>query len=742
MDDEDDTGSNDTDIESGADEHPGIAPVSHPSEVPPQLSTAIAQAGPAPVSDPNANTPIGPVTSPAATDPNEIEMPVDYLGKAPQDTGSASVSGKVSTDTKEMTSGGLAKSEALYSRHQANGRSDIAQVDADANAERQMAATGFAKKQIGINAEKEANDAYFDTQRTYLNDMAEFNNKAAGVEQQANAEIKAKLGGYMAQYQEQLAGIRQLSQTSGNPLGMLTKDKQVYLGMAAFAQGFLGAKGIKIDVTGQIDKWVDRAIEEHQLKIQNARTSAGETLNLYNIARQTSQDDYEARQRMRGFVIEAMKNHATIDAARFNSSVANAKAQEASGQLDIEAASTEKAIRDGAFDRAMKVKNFNMEAAFKMGTLAIENRKVAAQEAIARAKANQQDLKNAPLAIADPADVMRDKDGNRISGSKVKWMVAPSNVIAVKAATQAEQMFGELNSNIEKLRALREKAAAETNNEPLTSMKTLTSPAYREWDQQRNLVVAALQKSMTGQVATDAEAQRFLKAIGDDSFWQKGNNAFTLDSLQGWARRGFQNTMENTPGIIALPDGMQHYSGKVEVDPQGQALDRAHESVVEGSDIVGKEEAQTIARDKGDEAMAGYTQAYSDFLNKTGKTIQGDQGQPRELLAIDHLASLLVIPENGVAASPTIRGKPTVDSDTIKTEAKTALEKIAAGETLANGKQPSDEAQEYAKYVLSNLNDNPDEASDYYGWNTLAQHMRPEQAQHQEEQFNSVRNFR
>src|SRR5690606_37884280 len=130
-----------------------------------------------------------------------------------------------------------------------------------------------------------------------------FNQQAVELEQRMAAQAQAERAAYLAQYKEQLALVKQLALQSGNPMGQLSRAEAIGLAGAQFAQGFLAAQGVNIDVAGQVDRWVERSIAEHQMKIQNARTAAQETLHLYEIARQNSQDEWEARQRYRGFVI-------------------------------------------------------------------------------------------------------------------------------------------------------------------------------------------------------------------------------------------------------------------------------------------------------------------------------------------------------------------------------------------------------------------------------------------------------
>ncbi|MBA3580563.1 MAG: hypothetical protein H0W42_11325, partial [Gemmatimonadaceae bacterium] len=205
-------------------------------------------------------------------------------------------------------------------------------------------------------------------------DEALFHQDAAALEQRMRLETKAESERYVGAYREQLAAVRAMTVDPTGPIAKLSTAQAGGLSMAMFAQGFLAAQGIQIDVSGQLDRWVERSIHEQERQIKQAEKGAEDTLSLWNIARQSSADDLEARTRYRGMVVAGMMATTEAKAQQFNSSVAMSKAKEANARLAVELGAVERQIQDGYFNKVQTVKQAEYQRAYQMGSLAQQSK--------------------------------------------------------------------------------------------------------------------------------------------------------------------------------------------------------------------------------------------------------------------------------------------------------------------------------------------------------------------------------
>src|SRR6185503_5761704 len=212
----------------------------------------------------------------------------------------------------------------------------------------------------GVNTDYERQLGEIDTRRQALYDEASRQEKeAAQVAKLAGAEFSNK-------YQQQLAAVRALSVNIAGPLAKLSTAEIGGVSLAMFAQGFLASQGININVSGQIDKWVERSIKEQERQIQQKEAEANDTLNLWHIARQNSADDLEARQRYRGFIIEGLKAQTEYQSARFQSRLASAQANVTKAHLDTEAALNEASMVKQHEARVFEQKKWETQTAFEL----------------------------------------------------------------------------------------------------------------------------------------------------------------------------------------------------------------------------------------------------------------------------------------------------------------------------------------------------------------------------------------
>lgn len=400
---------------------------------------------------------------------------------------------------------------------------------------------------------------------------------------------------YVADMTQQLSGVRALMQQSGNPLHSLSMGEQLGLGAAAFAQGFLKAGyGIDIDVSSQIDRWVQRSMQEHQQRIQNARQGMQDTMTLYDIARQGAEDDYEAQMRYKAFAIEALQAQLDSHAARFDSNIAGARAKQNRAKLDELKART---LYEAGERKASLIANAEkaaLEEAYKIGQLELEkeqkqigwyNAKTARMgeeraDRAAKAKVEQGD------GYVDITDIeyVKDKDGKDAVGPngerlvQVKWRVDSKDKDAVKKARDNRNEWAQYNDRWEKVMKLREEAYAElkgmgvdpndeggwtTTGQILGTMGIANasigrraSPKYQAYEAARKEFMRTQLRIESGLTVTNQEAIAKEQQYPDEMLLARGDGTDTWAEMRESARRSFDREMETYADPVPLDKPM------------------------------------------------------------------------------------------------------------------------------------------------------------------------------------------
>lgn len=642
---------------------------------------------------------IGPVTTPEQADAQPQQQP---NVAAPQQTPDPTMV-KAGVSSRGMTAGGMKRSAGLF------GGADQA-VNQFAQADNAVTAQQQQRNQQDYGGLEQATGTEVDAQKAFQQKDAElqqrvvdFNQHAANLEQRIAGESKAERAKYLASYQEQLAGVRQLAMQSGNPIGKLDASGAAGLMGAQFAQGFLAARGIQIDVTGQIDRWVDRSIQEHGQQVAQMRESANDTLHLYDLARQSSQDDYEARQRYRGFVIQGLQSSVQMNAARFQSDIAIAHAKEQVSKLQIEADQTERTIGDQHFNRVHQMMTTEYDKAFKQGSLAIESQKLDLEkQKIAAAKAVKE--AKLPAYVVDPTQYAVGDNGKRASGSKVVAVYNPDAPGVTKAAeniSNASTYHGNIQRGIERLRDLKPDSASWASIVSKTD-----SPEYRRFDTARNELIADLLLANSGKAVTDAEFQRYKSMLQDNSKWQKGNNDALFGELETSSRRKLNAVFEGEQAagnIRTLAAGEQvdprfgaqgrYMPYEAPLDPRGASIDDA--DMHGGKPVQSFGEVEAVAAQSDDKKTTKPSKAYAELVGQSP-----DEQQPHNTVPVELLARVFLDPKSArTAFAAEAHGLPD-DDNTVKRQAIDSLQTIAAG------KDPM--SSSYAQIMLDKLENDPD----------------------------------
>ncbi len=526
-------------------------------------SDMVSEAGSAgdPDYDPAYISMLGDDDIPDAPDvPDDIEMP--GMDMRPQ---SQEVSMGQSSSFRGITDAGKKQSDKFFgaaqTRADAKGAVLADQFQQDSLRVNDNIAKRKALAEELAGYDREHQDELLDIRRQ----QRDFNLKQQKLEELAYNKSMQNATAYISQYKQEMAGVRQMMLQTGNPLGGLTAVEGGALGAALFAQGFLGARGIQVNVAGQVDRWVEREMAAHQQKIQNATNTAESNLTLFNLARQGAMDDVMARQRMRGFVLDALKSSIYMEAARYKSQSALADAQMKAAKLDALALQNEMAMRDklvkaqlDIYDKEILAAKYAADASLQAWSTAIDAKHKDRMAAVAEREKPKKEEKPAPSTkFYDPFNVKRDWLGKAITGGKATWMLDPNEEpgIRSKAAEeggQAQRFFAEQGENLIKLRSLFD--AAKGSMKGPEWARNRNSPEYREYMQVKNYLTENLQKDITGAAAPDAQAARIQGWLQADNFLEIGSNAKLIDNFIELQRNRYEKRMDNTPGIIRIPD--------------------------------------------------------------------------------------------------------------------------------------------------------------------------------------------
>lgn len=619
--------------------------------------------------------------------------------------------------------GGTKRVTDIYEGARQQAAKDEAPYQAQYDQEQANTQRDYGEARDAAKEEGDVTRQHYDDLSTLYKKQQDTYQQFGLIEQHAAQNAKADAQQYITSYKEQLAGVRQLMMQSGDPMGNLTFSQKSGLGIAAFAQGFLAARGINIDVTGQIDKWVNRSIAEHQQQIENAKGLANDQLHLYEIARQTSQDDAEARQRYRGFVIEGMKTSLLANASRFSSDIANAQAKAAVAKLDIEADANSAQIQER---RQTMVHSFDMmriteakdraQDEFQKQELAI---KWAHEQ---NEKDKQKPVKPVPnsLLISDP-EYIKDAKGNEIkdaNGSRIVvngWKVDGSQPPEIQnkvlgEATEARTGWANYKDATDLMMTSYQKAEKIAQAHPNLFkaggweglQRFDSSGAVADFLQSQNAWVMAKVYNTSGKQVNEEEFKRQADQARADLKFET-NSAPKVERLQTHlmedGRKNFQRRME-IPGLIKVdPSDPQYHDTSRTASPTVAAVNDAT--------LNGGEPTPQMAADQADlaDVKSGKTMKPSALWNNlTGGSSKYTYDS--RLNSVDWLAQMVADPagyrkihNEAAKGDETAHAIPDDDGQLVD-QAMTTLQQLAAT-------AQHEDVQKYATAILSMAKDNP-----------------------------------
>lgn len=511
-----------------------------------------------------------PVTAgPQAPGTPEPSIPRWDPAGAPVPPPGVSQSQSWSAKAQGMTDDGLIKTERLKGQTEQKTTAAMGPMRASTNrtADAQIQGTQAIQQSV---LERAAEEREYHANVAALNDrVADFEDTFRQLDERARADARAEAKEYVATYKQQLAGVRNLMGQNANPLGGLDSTGGFALGMAQFAQGFLAARGVQIDVAGQVDRWVERELREHQQKISNSKALADETLTIAGLARQTAQDDAEARLRLRGFVIEGFKARIVAEGSRFQSDIAKASADAQVAKLDIELANNLNTLESAYHEQRLRTRTGIVDEAYKMGQLSIQRAELAL-----KAQAAQREEKAAAAKAAQDANAGLLYDtttGKPVAQVRPEWQGKQPHIDFLKSQAGAQ----ELAAKMAEFRKLQDQygsmGVADKTRLGSTMAKKLQA-LYGE-------VLMTRQRILTGAAAT-AQEQNLISYGNPEQVFA---SAFKASEVIAQTERGVREKLERERTVIAdvLPENdprRQLDAGKQAFDPAGMIDAKATEA--------------------------------------------------------------------------------------------------------------------------------------------------------------------
>jgi hypothetical protein len=547
---------------------------------------------------------------------------------------------------------------------------DIDREFLDPNAPAAVGAAGVEGVNRSIEAQKKAESDKADAQREYearnaeiLRQQQEEERYWAGVDERAAAKSAAEAHKHIAAYQQQIAAVRQMAVDPRGPIARLSTGGRVALALGDFAQGFLAAKGINIDVSGQVDKWVDRSIAEQQRRIGQAQAGAEDQLHLWEIARQTSRDDQEARQRYRGWSIAAMQTQLQMNASQYRSASANADAAMINAQLDMEGVKSKQAIWNNTFNQVKQDETLKETHRHNVVMESLDEEKAQLRAA---ANANKGGKKAKPsVYIPDLTSTGEIKNENgRVIGNRIVGKIDAETPGAAKLAEDTSKdmkLHAGLERDLNEAEVYRKEAVREYSRSKSKYLGqrafAVSSEAKRNYDAITFRIAEKLAKMSFSRVTPQDVDLELKNALPFEQWYQSGNNTQPWKSIINKNRTELEDSL-NAPGIIHVNKNQLDAEDRATLDftPEGEpAQTRTHVNEPEARKFKSELETRTAIAEAEPESAVTTPIGSEERRGESGssapvpmstpwKALMGAIPQPEAARGVDHLIVAMTDP--------------------------------------------------------------------------------------------------
>lgn len=561
---------------------------------------------------------------------------------------------------------------------------------------------GFADQAMSLEMQRKIDEEHHEELRDLHSQALEFNKMQTQLEQGAMVQAQAESQKYMTGFQQEMVGVRQMMMQTGNPLGGLDPSRKLALGAATFIQGMLAAKGTTINVTGQIDHWVEREMAHHQDSIKNRTNAAQSQLTLFGLARQNAQDDWEARQRLRGFVIDGMKARLMMEADRYGAVSAKADAMMKAGQLEVAQQQNSMLLQDKVEKQIFDYKQLantkavaQAQASIQRGHLGLEQTRearlkahmdkedaLAARKAAAKGEAGAQfqpisDPSTPNLdALGKPVKVMG-PDGHMITPKTGAYLWAPDDkadkVVRQHATEKAAELKAEYQEGQQAMDELIKLRKGAEKVMGLPEFVRERNPEYMQYKAEQTRLIAVVRKAATGLSFTAGENKTYLDQLPDDKIG--GGDMDKMMFSFGETMRTKYNAKMNSlvgAGLRKLTPEEREQAGYAtydDLDAGGGARNRNNLSDAPADKPSYQTDVGTVAAGGGSRVRAGTTSP-SDFFEEPAmvqpskawsRFVGKDTPQPEAATRVDQLALGVLSPSTYRRAHPDDQSLPDRD---------------------------------------------------------------------------------
>lgn len=498
------------------------------------------------------------VPSPVASGPVDSPSELGYPG-AP---GTAAPLAQPSTTVKEGTRVGTSSrgySEAQMGKvSKADGGLQAQYAQADAKA----AAGGKAEADIikpAYDADRAASQSVAEAtvDRIYAQGHAANLQRAladsfAQDEMKMNMEAQAMSDQAKADYVAALADMRATkinpaqwwsNQTPGMKFGTL---------VTAFVHDFLGAKGIKTSAMDTMNMAIERNINAQVQALKTKGEVAEGFKSLWWMQRNQSASDAEARQRVRGFLLEGVKQQVISNMAQYEAGLATAQGQAAIAAIDKELANTLVNIHRHIDQNALALRNQALELhkAKLMASVQSQSNNIALE----RLRMEKDQLK--AKARADYIGRLV-PDTTASGGGRARWIFRQGSGITPDKQGEVLDRLGALTRFSDQAQRFQD-LARKVGTLPQNWWKNAQTEEQRQLVQLRDDMAYQLAYADSGKALNQAEVETKKAQFNLDVMFQRGDTAKQIaQSVESQYKAAFAKM---APYVSELKEGDVGYN--------------------------------------------------------------------------------------------------------------------------------------------------------------------------------------
>lgn len=374
--------------------------------------------------------------------------------------------------------------------------------------------------------------------------LAAANQDFAVKEQAAIAQSQAEAQSSMASYRLALADYAASKVNPSDLWDHAGAAGQVGMMATAFAHDFLGAKGIKTSGLDTINQAIKNNIDAQLANISAKKNVTEGFKTLWEMQRQQSSSDAEARKRMQGFYLSSIGDEIEAKLSGYDSKLALAQGQTAKAKiLEAQAKNNLEVQKD--IDTAANARATNDVHAYS-AELSASSARYAANAHIdaARIAAGKKDSPLANLFIDTS------KSGDNTAIRRFLPGVTPD---AQRKIQENYDNTASTASQIQDLVDIQQKLGAAIPTGNIGLINKLQGEGQRAAEQLRTIVRTNLLYDSSGKAINEQEMKNFDNMVSKNDWWTNGDNTRNLAIL---AKSKLDRIKANVSGSsYEIPEG-------------------------------------------------------------------------------------------------------------------------------------------------------------------------------------------